>query len=85
MHNLQLKQAVSSKSKVKQKILSIIKNLQEQGIENEFTVSHWTNACYKAGYTDYRTINKYLNVAEKLGIIANVRPGIFKIVGEKHE
>jgi hypothetical protein len=81
MHNFQLKQASSTGNKNREKVEQIIKYIKEQGIENEFTINHWKNACIKAGYNDYRTIDKYLNVAMELGIIANVRPGIFKITG----
>jgi hypothetical protein len=69
----------SYEDKVRQKILSIIKNLHELGIENEFTVAHWQTACYKAGYSDVRTIKKYLEIAEKMGMIQFVRLGIFKL------
>jgi hypothetical protein len=85
IHKIQSKQAISTENKVKQKILAIIKNLKEKGIENEFSVADWHYACYQAGFSDYRTINKYLNIAEKLGFIKNVRPGIFKLVEQKHE
>jgi hypothetical protein len=85
MHKLYWKQGISSENKVKEKIMVIIKNLKEMGIENEFTVAHWNAACLKVGYTDYRTINKYLNLAEQLDMIVIVRPGIFKLVSEKHE
>jgi K+ transporter len=85
MHNVQKKKGISSENRLIQIINNILKAVKEQGIENEFTANHWVNACYKVGYADYRTINKYLSVAEKLGMIQNVRPGIFKIAGEKHE
>jgi hypothetical protein len=66
--------------KVQQKIDSIIRWLKENGYVNQFTVRDWTIACSHTVGADPRTVNKYLNLAEKLGRVKHIVGSVYEII-----
>jgi hypothetical protein len=66
--------------KVQQKIDSIIKWLKENGYVNQFTTKDWTIACSHTVGGDPRTVNKYLNLAVKLGRVKHIVSTIYEII-----
>jgi hypothetical protein len=59
-----------------QKIINYLKN---DGIEFEFPLAIWKQACIKAGFNDNRTMMKYLDLAIKLNYIENTTVGLFRL------
>jgi hypothetical protein len=66
--------------RVQQKIDMIIRWLKENGYVNQFTVKDWTIACSHTVGADPRTINKYLNLAIKLGRVKHIVSTIYEII-----
>ena len=66
--------------KVQQKIDMIIKWLKENGYVNQFTTKDWTIACSHTVGADPRTVNKYLNLAVKLGRVKHIVSTIYEII-----
>jgi hypothetical protein len=66
--------------KVQQKVDLIIRWLKENGYVNQFTTKDWTIACSHTVGADPRTINKYLNLAVKLGRVKHIVSTIYEII-----
>jgi hypothetical protein len=66
--------------KVQQKIDQIIRWLKENGYINQFTTKDWTIACSHVVGADPRTVNKYLNLAVKLGKVKHIVSTIYEII-----
>jgi len=56
-------------SRVEQKLMAILKIMRDQGLVQQFTKRDFEVACAKVAGSDPRTIKKYLNWAERLGLI----------------
>jgi len=72
-------------SRIEQKLMAILRIMRDQGIVQQFSKRDFEVACARVAGSDPRTIKKYLQWAQRLGLIRHRVGAIWEMMKEREE
>jgi len=72
-------------SRIEQKLMAILKIMKDEGIVRQFSKRDFEVACARVAGSDPRTIKKYLQWAQRLGLIRHRVGAIWEMMKERDE
>lgn len=72
-------------SRVEQKLMAILKVMRDQGITQQFSKRDFEVACARVAGSDPRTIKKYLQWAQRLGLIRHRVGAIWEMIPKERD